>query len=85
MSCNVTDEQFDAFVRNTSDALVDHVATCDECRSRMDAMTEPPRDIADATMRAVRFHRAGREMGELIVDLGVRFSTALLTYTGRTQ
>ena len=83
MNCTVTDQEFHAFLNNDSDQLIDHVGICDVCQQRLESESSKISGVTEGTMRAVRAHRTGTEVAQLILDLGSRYVAALVNYTGR--
>ena len=85
MNCNVTAEEFQAFLDNKSDQLVNHVGVCDACQRRLESEASKISGVTEGTMRAVRAHRTGTDVAQLILDLGSRYVAALANYTGRAS
>ena len=85
MNCTVTDQEFQAFLDNDSDQLIDHVGTCHVCQQRLESEASKISGVTEGTMRAVRAHRTGTDVAQLILDLGSRYVAALVNYTGRAS
>ena len=84
VNCAVGNDAFERFLAGESDELVDHVADCETCQSRMVAsLDESAPNYIEQTMRAIRIHSFTRETLEAAVDVSSRFAKSALHYLSK--